>query len=181
MLDRILRSVVAAFFICIVFAPQDSDAEMLELWARGHANFMGGPDALSFFAENEAGFGYGFALGAEVLQVDIFADVTFHPGESMFNVAGLGFDIDLIPIDIVSLEPKVNAVYFFGRYDDFATTNAYQRGFAGQLGLAFEVELFPFCYFGIEGLGSYLFHLSESENGIMGEGNAYLSFRFDII
>jgi hypothetical protein len=181
MLDRILRTIIGVLVIGAVLQPQDSDAEMLEIWARGHGSFLMGPESLSFFNENDAGLGYGFALGVEVIQVDVFGDLTFHPDGSMFNVAGLGFDIDVVPVDIVSLEPKVNAVYFFGRYADFANTNEYQRGFAGQLGLALEVELFPFCYFGIEGLGSYLFHLSESENGIMGEGNAYLTFRFDVI
>ena len=167
--------------LCVLGFSPAVGAEMLEFWARGHANVLKGPEKLDYFGYNEGGIGYGFALGAEVLQIDLFADVTFRSDGSMFNVAGIGFDIDVVPVDLISLEPRANVVYFFAPYSDTDTTNLYQRGFAPQLGLAFEVELFPFFYFGVEGLGSYLFHLSDSEDGIVGEGNAYLSFRIDVI
>ena len=158
----------------------NAEASWAEIWVRGDGSFIGGDENLRYFSSNDAGPGYGFALGVEVLQVDLFADINIHPNGSMFNLLGLGLDFDLVPGDRIYFAPAANVAYFFGPHEGDAESD---RGFLGRAGAQFEVTLFPMVAFGLEGyFGGMLSYYGEAEleKGWMYSGAAYLVFRFGI-
>lgn len=170
----VLATVIAA---SIVIDPDDANADFLEIWARGHGTYVTGSQDLRYFELNDVGPGYGLAVGAELLQIDIFADLNFFPGGEMFNQLGLGFDIDLLAfVDAVMLAPAVQVSYYFAPNEDSSLES--NRGFMGRLGLQFEVELFPTFSLGTDAYAGGVVMLPENETGLVFQGSAYAIFRF---
>ena len=154
--------------------PATASAQMIEIWARGDGGYMGGDADLHYFEVNDVGPEYGFAVGAHVLILDVFANVNFHPDGSMFNLLGLQYDLDLVPVDAISLGPLAQTAYFFaptaveGEFDD--------RGLIFRGGAFFEINFSKFVALGAEGLTGYALVTSDADSGIVWSGSGYLKF-----
>ncbi len=169
------RLVLASLFCVFFILPATASAEVLQVWARGDGGYMGGDSDLHYFQANDVGPEYGFALGAEILFVDVFANVNFHPDGSMFNLLGLGYHLDLIPVDLVALGPIAQTAYFFapagdeGDFDD--------RGLIFRGGAFFELNISQFVALGAEGMAGYALITSDADAGLMWSGSGYLKFK----
>lgn len=152
--------------------PSAASAEVFEVWARADGGYMGGDADLHYFQVNDIGPEYGFAVGAHLLFLDVFANVNFHPDGSMFNLIGLSSELDLLPIDALSLGPIGQTAYFFaptgvaGEFDD--------RGLIFRGGAFFEINFSPFVSLGAEGLTGYALITSDADAGLIWSGSGYL-------
>ncbi len=160
----------------LLLESDEAHAEWIEVWARGHGTYVNGSSDLRFFELNDVGPGYGAALGVEILQIDAFADLNFFPGGEMFNLLGLGFDIDLIPVDAVMLAPAAQITYYFAPNADSELES--NRGFMARAGAQFEVELFPTFSLGVDGYAGGAVMLPDNETGLIYQASAYAIFRF---
>lgn len=172
----IMNRLVLASLFCAFFIPATASAEVFQIWARGDAGYMGGDSDLHYFDVNDVGPEYGFAVGAEVLFIDVFANINFHPDGSMFNLLGLGYHLDLVPIELVALGPIVQSAYFFAPTGMAGETN--DRGFIFRGGGFLEVNLSKFVAIGGEGLAGYALITSDADAGMVWSGSGYLKLKF---
>ena len=169
------RSFAALILLVTLALPATASAEFFEVWARGDAGYLTGDADLHYFQANDVGPEYGFAVGAQILVIDVFANVNFHPDGSMFNLLGLQYDLDLVPGDTVSLGPLAQTAYFFaptgkdGELDD--------RGFIFRGGAFFEIAFSRFVAIGAEGTAGYALVTSDAEYGMVYQGSGYLKFK----
>lgn len=177
-----LPTLLAVFaFTIVALDSDDAEASWAEIWVRGHGSFITGPDSLRYFESNDAGAGYGAGVGVELLQIDLFMDLNFHPNGSMFNVLGLGVDFDLVPGERIYFAPAANVGYFFGPHENEDSPS--EGGFLARGGAQFEVNIFPTGYIGLEALGGGMFSVSEDtdyETGWVFTSALYFAFRFGI-
>ena len=169
--------IVCAALIALAL-PASASAEMLEIYGNGHGSYLGG-DAkeLSYFANNDAGLGAGFTIGAEVLQIDVFLDANFHLGGSQWNQLGIGFDLDLVP-GALFVAPAGQLVYFFGKQED--DTDGVQ-GLFPRAGVQVGADFATFLYAGLEGYAGYVVSLPDPEAGFAYIAGAYLGVAVDIL
>lgn len=172
----ILAALTAVF--CTFAAPSDAHADWLAVWARGHGSYLQGDDAkLPYFANNDAGLGYGFAVGAEVLQFDLFLDANFHPQGSQWNQLGLGWDMDLVPGPLLA-GPAAQLVYFFGKQHDGSDG---VKGLWPRAGVQAGVEFAKFFLIGIEGYVGYIVSIPDPAAGVAYIAASHLTIKFDIL
>ena len=170
-----VRNIFLSVLLVLLLVPTSASA-LLQIYGNGHGSYLGGDPKHSYFANNDAGFGYGFTLGVEVLMIDVFLDTNFHPAGSAWNQIGLGFDIDLVP-GPVFVEPTGQILYFFGKQEG---------GLDGIQGLYFRagvqagVEFLTVMYAGVEGYGGYIVSIPDPQTGFVYMGGLFLGVRFGI-
>lgn len=168
------RQLCILAFISAILAPAAASADMLSVWARGHGSYLLGPgEKLEYFKNNDAGAGYGFAAGVEVLYIDLFIDTNFHPAGSQWNMLGIGFDIDVMP-GPVFIEPAAQVVYFFGKQVE----GDGQKGLWPRIGGQAGVEFAKVLYVGVEVWGGYAISLPEPSAGPVLMGAGFFGLRF---
>lgn len=168
------RNLVLCAFLFALLAPATATADFIQVYANGHGSYLGGDENLNYFTNNDAGLGYGFTLGAEVLQVDVFLDANFHPAGSQWNQLGLGFDIDLIPGSLF-VEPTGQLVYFFGKNEDSSLDSV--KGLWARAGAQAGIEFATIFYFGAEGYAGYSVSLPDPEWGFVYIAGVFLGAR----
>ncbi len=176
-MSRFHHLIAVCLVALAVSLPATASAEFLGLYARGHGSYLMGPaEKLDYFANNDAGLGYGFAIGAEIVQIDVFLDANFHPQGSAWNQLGLGWDMDFIPGPIF-VEPGVQLVYFFGKsHDDSDSVN----GLFPRIGVQAGAEFLKVLYAGVETWLGYVVSLPDPQTGVVFMGAAYLGVRFNV-
>jgi hypothetical protein len=168
----------AALFLVIFMIPASASADFLQVYGRGHGSYLSGDQKrLSYFENNDAGLGYGFLVGAEVFQIDAFLDANFHPGGSQWNQLGLGFDMDLIPGDLIFVEPAAQLIYFFGKQEGDVDS---VQGLYPRAGVQAGLEFAKVLYGGAEGWLGYAFSIPEPESGVTYMGAVFLGVRFGL-
>ncbi len=170
------RIILASIFFASFIVPATASADVLQIWARGDGGFMGGDQDLHYFQVNDVGPEYGFAVGAEVLFIDIFANINLHPDGSMFNLLGIGYHLDLVPVDLVALGPIAQTAYFFAPTGVDGETD--DRGIIFRGGGFFELNVSKFVALGAEGFGGYALITSDADAGFMWSGSGYLKLKF---
>lgn len=168
---------IAALFslLCTLALPVTASAEFLSLYARGHGSYLLGPgERLQYFDNNDAGLGYGFQVGAEVVQIDLFLDANFHPQGSAWNQLGIGWDMDFAPGPLF-VEPGAQLVYFFGKQHD-GTEGV--KGLFPRVGVQLGVEFAKVIYLGAESWVGYVVSIPDPQTGLVYMGAAFLGLRF---
>lgn len=161
-MTRFRHLLVVSALSLLVLLPATASADMVGVYARGHGSYLiGDREKMQWFENNDAGFGYGFAVGAELLQIDLFLDANFHPQGSAWNQLGIGFDMDVLPGPLF-LEPGAQLVYFFAKQHD-GTTGA--KGLWPRVGAQFGGQVAKVVYFGVEGWLGYSVSLPEADGG----------------
>lgn len=169
------RLAVISVLAALLLFPASSSA-LIEVYGNGHGSYLGGDAKHSYFANNDAGLGYGFTLGVEALMLDAFLDANFHPAGSQWNQIGLGFDIDVMPGDIF-IEPTAQVLYFFGKQEGDADSI---RGLFARAGAQAGIEFLTFLYAGVEAYAGYLVSLPDPEAGFAYMGSAFLGVRLGL-
>lgn len=169
---------VAAFFAALVLLPASASADFLQVYANGHGTYLSGDgNNLKYFDNpDNAGLGYGFTLGVEVVQIDAFVDANFFPDGSQWNQLGLGFDMDLIPGDIF-VEPTAQLLYFFGKQSDGSDS---VRGLFPRVGAQAGIDFLKVLYVGVEAYVGYVLSTPDFEHGVAYVGSAFLGARMGL-
>ena len=151
-----------------------ASADWLGFYARGHGSYITGHQRLPYFEINGPRAGGGFAVGAELLQIDVFLDANFQGGGAAWNQLGIGFDMDVIP-GPVFLEPGAQVVYFFGRMSDGSDS---VNGLFPRAGIQLGGEFLKVLYAGVEGWFGYAFSLPDPTGGPAFIGALYAGVKF---
>lgn len=169
---------LAAFFSLLLLLPATASADMLSFYARGHGSFLVGPaEQLQYFENNDAGLGYGFAVGAELVHIDVFLDANFHPQGSSWNQLGIGWDMDFMPGPIF-IEPGAQLVYFFGGQHDDAEG---VKGLFPRIGVQAGAEFLKVLYAGAETWMGYVVSLPAADTGPVFIGAVFLGVRINVL
>lgn len=169
--------VLPLFLLALAF-PATASADFLQVYGNAHGSYLGG-DAkqLSYFENNDAGPGFGFTLGAEIVQIDAFLDANFHPTGSQWNQLGIGFDMDVIPGDFF-VEPGAQVVYFFGKQEgDIEGV----KGLFPRVGVQAGMQFAKILYAGVDGWFGYVLALPDTETGVAYIGSLYVGVRFGVL
>lgn len=172
------RSIMAVFLVVMCALPATVSAELLQVWARADGGYLAGDSDLHYFQTNDVGPEYGFAVGAEVLAIDVFANANFHSDGSMFNMTGLGYHLDLIPVDAVAFGPIAQAAFFYAPTDVEGMED--DQGFIFRGGAFLEINFWRFFAIGAEGLAGYAVVTSDTDTGGIYQGSGYLKVKLGI-
>lgn len=169
------RQTALLFLAAAFLLPSSAYADFLGFYARGHGSYLLGPaEKLPYFENNDAGLGYGFQVGAEVVQVDLFLDANFHPQGSQWNQLGIGWDMDFMP-GPVFIEPGVQLLYYFGKQHDGSEG---VKGLFPRVGVQVGAQFAKVIYVGVESWLGYTVSLPDPAGGVTYMGAAFAGLRF---
>ena len=177
-MKRSLLTVFAATLLSMtVLAPSTASADIFSLWARGDTLVLKGGDGLGWFEKNEGLPSFGFGVGGEVLFFDAFLDANFFTDGAQWNQLGLGFDIDVVPIDLLTVAPTAQVMYFFARQSDDSPAD---KGLHGRAGLQVGINFLKVMSFNVEGFIGYVLGLPDLDTAPTYSGGANLMVKFSL-